>query len=165
MAYQPRQKIKTLDELAALREQWRSQGQRAVWTNGCFDILHAGHVTYLEKAAQLGDLLILGLNSDRSVRQNKGPTRPINNEIDRAQVIAALECIDYVAILDDATMVRPLDLLKPDIFAKGGDYNLETLDPGERQAVEAYGGEIILIPMVPGKSTTGTIERMKAGDA
>ncbi len=153
-------KLKTLDELVALVQDLKQQGKRVVWTNGCFDILHAGHVTYLQEAACLGDVLVIGLNTDASVQANKGPSRPIVNENDRALLMAALECVDLLTLISDKTMARILGRLKPDVFVKGGDYTLDTLDQEERRTVEAYGGQIALIPMVPGKSTTALIQKI-----
>ncbi len=153
-------KLKTLDALQATVAQLKADGKRVVWTNGCFDILHAGHVTYLQQAARLGDVLIIGLNSDASVQANKGPGRPIVNENDRALLISALECVDLLTIIQDRTMARILGLLEPDVFAKGGDYTLDTLDQEERRVVEAYGGTIALIPMVQGKSTTALVNKI-----
>lgn len=129
-------------------------------TNGCFDILHAGHVHYLETARSQGDLLLVGLNADASVRELKGSGRPINSESDRALVLAALECVSAVCIFPDRRATAFLQLAAPDIYAKGGDYTLETLDQEERSAVEACGGEIVLIPFLDGRSTTGLIRKL-----
>ena len=139
---------------AALRE----GGARVVFTNGCFDILHAGHVRYLAAARALGDVLILGLNSDASVRRLKGETRPVNSEADRAEVVGALKSVDYVVIFGEDTAEDLIAKVQPAVYAKGGDYTLETLP--EARIVESYGGEVTFIPLVAGKSTTGMIARM-----
>lgn len=131
-----------------------------VVTNGGFDLLHVGHVAYLEQARQLGDVLLVGLNSDASVRALKGPERPINPEVDRATVLAALESVSAVCIFTDPRATRFLELAQPDIYVKGGDYTLETLDPDERRVVEQVGGEIVFIPFVPGKSTTALVRKI-----
>ena len=154
------EKIVSLEQLPAWREALREAGQRLVATNGCFDLLHAGHVTYLEQAAALGDVLVIGCNGDEAVRQLKGPSRPLNSEADRALVLAALESVGAVAVFPEKRADNFLRLAKPDVYAKGGDYTPETLDAGERGAVESGGGEVVIIPFVPGKSTTGLIERM-----
>ena len=138
----------------------RESGRRLVVTNGCFDLLHAGHVTYLEQSAALGDVLLIGCNGDKSVRQLKGEGRPLNPEADRALVLAALESVGAVAVFPEKRAENFLRLAKPDVYVKGGDYTPETLDAGERVAVESGGGEIVIIPFVPGKSTTGIIDRM-----
>ena len=154
-------KIKSEDELREILSRLASTGKKTVWTNGCFDILHRGHVSYLEQAAQFGDLLVVGLNSDSSVRSVKGPDRPVNCQDDRAQALGALSCVDYVVIFDDPTTVRLLDLLKPDVYAKGGDYTIDTIDQDERKVVEGYGGSIEILPEVKGVSTTQIIERIR----
>jgi bifunctional protein rfaE, domain II len=139
---------------AALRE----GGVRVVFTNGCFDILHAGHVRYLTAARALGDVLILGLNSDASVRRLKGETRPVNSEADRAEVVGALASVDYVVIFGEDTAEELIAKVQPAVYAKGGDYTRETLP--EARIVEGYGGEVAFIPLVEGKSTTGMIAKM-----
>ena len=138
---------------AALRE----AGIRVVFTNGCFDILHAGHVRYLAAARALGDMLILGLNSDASVRRLKGEMRPVNTAEDRAEVVGALKSVDYVVIFGEDTAENLIAKVRPAVYAKGGDYTRETLP--EARIVESYGGEVAFIPLVAGKSTTGIIER------
>ena len=153
-------KIVTLQKHTTILEQSRVQGQKIIFTNGCFDLLHVGHVRSLQAARRLGDILIVGLNSDDSVRQLKGPSRPLNPEADRALVLAALESVGAVAIFPEKRAENFLRLAKPDVYVKGGDYTPETLDAGERAAVESGGGEVVIIPFVPGKSTTGLIERM-----
>jgi len=131
-----------------------------VVTNGCFDILHLGHVTYLEAARQFGDALLVGINGDAAVRELKGPGRPVNSEGDRAAVLAALESVGAVCIFPEKTMTRFLAAARPDIYVKGGDYTPDTLNPDERRAVEAAGGRIKIIPFVPGKSTTALLEKI-----
>jgi len=131
-----------------------------VWTNGCFDIMHVGHILYLEKARSLGDLLVVGLNSDASVRQSKGPARPIVTESQRAKLLTALSCVDYVIIFDDKTPLKLLATFKPDVYAKGGDYTIDTINQDERKLVESYGGEIALLPGLEGASTTNLIEKI-----
>ena len=153
-------KVKKLDELLKIRQDAREQNLRVVWTNGCYDILHAGHVTYLQKSKQLGDMLIVGLNSDRSIRATKGPLRPIVDEHERAIVISALACVDYVIIFQEDSPLNIIEKLKPDIYAKGGDYTIDTINQEERRLVESYGGEIALIPGVEGNSTTAVINRI-----
>ena len=155
-----RAKIVSLEQLPDWREALRESGRRLVVTNGCFDLLHAGHVTYLEQSAALGDVLLIGCNGDKSVRQLKGEGRPLNPEADRALVLAALESVGAVAVFPEKRAENFLRLVKPDVYVKGGDYTPETLDAGERVAVESGGGEIVIVPLVPGKSTTGIIERM-----
>ena len=135
----------------------RDAGARVVFTNGCFDILHAGHVRYLAAARALGDYLILGLNSDASVRRLKGETRPVNDENDRAAVVGALKSVDAVVIFGEDTAEALIDEVRPAVYVKGGDYTHETLP--EARIVEAYGGEVAFIPLVAGKSTTNIIER------
>ena len=130
-----------------------------VFTNGCFDILHAGHVRYLAKARSFGDCLVLGLNSDASVRRLKGPERPINNEQDRAEVVGGLQSVDYVVIFDEPTAEQLIAKVKPDVYVKGGDYTLETLP--EAKIVQSYGGRVEFVQMVAGRSTTNVIEKIK----
>lgn len=154
-------KLKTLDQLRRIVAQRKEKGERLVWTNGCFDLLHVGHITYLMKAREQGDALILGLNSDASVRALKGPERPVVHEQDRALVMSALECVDYVTIFDDETPLRLLQELQPDVYAKGGDYTLDSLVQEERRLVESYGGEIALIAGVDGQATTRIIDKIR----
>jgi len=151
-------KIKHLDVLTAIITAEKARGKRVVFTNGCFDLLHAGHVKYLQKARCLGDLLVLGLNSDASVRRLKGEKRPLIGEDERAHILAALDCIDYVAIFDEDTPLELITALKPDILAKGGDYTVDGVVG--KDVVEAYGGRVELVSFVDGKSTTNIIERI-----
>ena len=149
------------DELAALGAEYAARRKKLVLTIGCFDLLHTGHVRYLEEARGCGDALIVAVNSDASVRELKGTDRPLNGELDRAEVLAALRCVDHVTIFSGKRMTDVIHLLRPAIYAKGGDYTLETLDSGERAALEKAGVEISLLQLVPGRSTTGILERMK----
>ncbi len=155
-----RDKIIPWDALPAWRNAFRATGKHLVVTNGCFDILHPGHVTYLEAARGFGDGLLVGVNGDEATRQLKGPNRPVNSQADRAIVLAALESVAAVCIFEEKTATRFLERAQPDIYAKGGDYTLETLNQDERRAVEAAGGRIKLIPFVPGKSTTAILEKI-----
>jgi len=155
-----RQKIIAWDELPAWCDQARAAGKKLVVTNGCFDIIHLGHVTYLENARNFGDALLLGVNSDAAVRGLKGPGRPVNSETDRALVLAAMQSVDGVCIFADTTATQFLAAARPDIYVKGGDYTLETLNQDERRAVESAGGRIVLVPFVPGKSTTALLEKI-----
>jgi rfaE bifunctional protein nucleotidyltransferase chain/domain len=155
-----RGKIIAWDDLPAWRSQVRAGGKKLVVTNGCFDILHLGHVTYLENARNFGDALLIGVNSDAAVRGLKGPGRPVNSETDRTTVLAALESVDGVCIFSDTTATKFLAAARPDIYVKGGDYTLETLNQDERRAVESSGGQIKLVPFVPGKSTTALLEKI-----
>lgn len=157
-----RDKLIAWNDLPQWRAKFRAQGQKLVVTNGCFDLLHIGHVTYLEAARKLGDALLIGVNGDAAVRELKGPTRPINAEQDRALVLAALEAVAGVCIFSEKRATRFLGQAQPDIYVKGGDYTLETLDQDERRTVESAGGKIILIPLVAGKSTTATLQKMSA---
>lgn len=153
-------KIISGEGLSAWREAMRAQKKKLVVTNGCFDILHLGHVTYLENARHLGDALLVGLNSDSAVRELKGAGRPVNSEADRAAVLSALESVNGVCLFNERTATRFLSVAQPDIYVKGGDYSLETINQDERRAVESAGGKIIIIPFVPGKSTTGLLEKI-----
>jgi D-glycero-beta-D-manno-heptose 1-phosphate adenylyltransferase len=133
-----------------------------VFTNGCFDILHVGHVCYLEAARKLGSYLVIGVNSDQSVRKLKGPNRPINDEQSRARVLAGLESVDYVVIFRTKRVTPVVRDLKPDIYVKGGDYTIDKLDSEERHEIESYGGAIRILPLWKGYSTTKTISKLKA---
>lgn len=155
-----RDKIIARDKLPEWRKQIRDAGKKLVVTNGCFDILHLGHVTYLEAARNRGDALLIGVNSDAAVRGLKGAGRPVNSETDRQSILAALQSVDGVYIFSDTTATTFLTAAQPDIYVKGGDYTLETLNQDERRAVESAGGKIILIPFVPGKSTTWLLEKI-----
>lgn len=154
------QKIYKIHEIARWRG-YKASGSHVVVTNGCFDILHVGHTTYLEAAKGNADYLLVGINSDRAVKLLKGDSRPINSEMDRALVVAALECVDAVCIFDDVSAANFLRLAKPDTWAKGGDYSSERIDVDELQTVRNGGGNLRIIPMVPGKSTTAVVEKLK----
>ena len=153
-------KILTLDQLAAESGRLRSESQRVVATNGCFDILHVGHVRYLTAARKLGDVLVVGLNGDDSVRQLKGEGRPVNREQDRAEVLAALESVDYVAIFPENRATNFLRAAAPAVYAKGGDYTADTLDPGERAVLDEFGSRIEIIPFEKGYSTSELLTRI-----
>ena len=155
-----RRKIIAGDKLPEWRAAVRASGRKLVVTNGCFDLLHAGHITYLETARNQGDLLLVGVNGDEAVGQLKGPGRPVNPESDRAAVLSALESVDAVCIFPERTATRFLEVAQPDIYVKGGDYTVETLNQDERRTVEQAGGRIVLIPFVPGKSTTGLLDKI-----
>jgi D-glycero-beta-D-manno-heptose 1-phosphate adenylyltransferase len=155
-----REKILTWDRLPEWRKGLRASGRKLVVTNGCFDLLHVGHVTYLEAARSLGDALLIGLNSDASVRGLKGPGRPVNTEQDRAIVLAALESVSAVCIFSEVTATRFLAHSEPNVYVKGGDYTLETVNQDERRTVELAGGKIHILPMVPGKSTTALLQKL-----
>lgn len=153
-------KILTLDQLAAESGRLRSESQRVVATNGCFDILHVGHVRYLTAARKLGDVLVVGLNGDDSVRQLKGEGRPVNREQDRAEVLAALESVDYVTIFPENRATNFLRAAAPAVYAKGGDYTADALDPGERAVLDEFGSRIEIIPFEKGYSTSELLTRI-----
>ena len=152
-------KILSIDEMLAERERLRAAGARLVFTNGVFDLLHVGHVRYLAQARALGDALVVAINSDRTVRELKGPGRPVFDQAERAEILAALRHVDYVVVFDDISPRSLIRELLPDVLAKGGDYQLDEIHG--REEVEAAGGEVISLPFVPGASTTVLIERMK----
>ena len=154
------EKIIPWEQLASWRAAVRKSGKRLVVTNGCFDLLHLGHVTYLDGARELGDALLIGVNSDDAVRQLKGPERPVNSEQDRAAVLAALQSVSGVCLFREKTATRFLEAAQPDIYVKGGDYNLETINQDERRAVEQAGGQIRFVPVVPGRSTTALLKKL-----
>jgi rfaE bifunctional protein nucleotidyltransferase chain/domain len=151
------EKILSTEAMQAARENLKDAGKTLVFTNGCFDILHAGHVDYLAFSRRQGDALVVGLNSDASVKRNKGNDRPINNEDDRALVLAALECIDFVVIFDEDEPAPLIDKIIPDVLVKGEDWAHYV---SGRETVEAHGGKVVLAKMVEGKSTTDTITRI-----
>ena len=153
-------KIKNLDVLAHVIEKEHARGKKVVFTNGCFDLLHVGHVKYLQKARQLGDLLVVGLNTDASVKRLKGETRPLIEESERAHILAALDCIDYVVLFDEDTPLTLIRALTPDILVKGGDYSVDEVVG--REVVEAAGGRVELIQFVDGRSTSRIIEKILA---
>ncbi|HMQ75619.1 MAG TPA: D-glycero-beta-D-manno-heptose 1-phosphate adenylyltransferase [Flavobacteriales bacterium] len=152
------------DRIGAVRlaHVWRVKGDRIVFTNGCFDILHRGHVNYLEEAAQLGDRLVVGINSDASVRRlGKGPDRPLNDELSRALVVAALRCVDAVVIFDEDTPLELITAIQPDVLAKGGDWKPEQIVGAD--VVKARGGSVHSLKLVDGFSTTALVERIRKG--
>ena len=153
-------KIISWERLPAWRDALRALGRRLVVTNGCFDLLHSGHVAYLEAARALGDALLVGVNSDASVRELKGLDRPVNSEKDRATVLAALQSVDGVCVFTDSTAMRFLSTVKPDIYAKGGDYTIDTINQEERQLIEQLGCKVAILPGVPGKSTSALLKKI-----
>jgi rfaE bifunctional protein nucleotidyltransferase chain/domain len=155
-------KLAGLAELAAESERFRNTGKQLVLTNGCFDLLHVGHVRYLQAARKLGDALVVAVNGDASVRVLKGPSRPLNSELERAEVLAALGCVDYVTVFHEARVTGVIRAIRPQIYAKGGDYTLETLDPGERAALEEVGATVEILHFVEGKSTTSLMQKISA---
>jgi rfaE bifunctional protein nucleotidyltransferase chain/domain len=154
------EKIISWDNLPAWRQKIRMSGKKLVVTNGCFDLLHLGHVTYLEAGRQLGDILLVGVNGDKSVQELKGPGRPVNCETDRAGVLAALESVGAVCIFSERTASRFLFVAQPDIYLKGGDYTLESINQEERGVVESAGGRITIMPIVKGRSTTELLKKI-----
>ena len=151
-------KVKSLSEMVQIRKQLRDQGKRLVFTNGCFDILHVGHVRYLNEARSMGDALAVGVNSDRSVSKNKGKGRPVVPGQERAEILAALGCVDYVFLFDQPTPQQVIDDLVPDVLVKGADWCLEEIVG--RETVEKAGGVVKSIPFVEGASTTQIIRRI-----
>jgi rfaE bifunctional protein nucleotidyltransferase chain/domain len=156
-----RTKIIDINELAQRARELRAAGKKLVATNGCFDLLHVGHVRYLQAARGLGDVLAVGLNGDRSVRELKGTGRPINNEGDRAEALAALECVDFIAIFPEMRATEFILAAQPTIYAKGGDYTSETLNAEERTALQEVGAEIRIIPFEKGYSTSLLLEQLR----
>lgn len=149
----------SLPDAESLVARWRAEGRRIVFTNGVFDILHPGHLRYLQAARAHGDVLIVAVNSDRSVRANKGPSRPINSEAERAEVVAALRCVDAVVIFDEETPAEIIRRLQPDVLVKGADWPADQIVG--RDTVEARGGRVVRIPVEEGFSTTALIERVR----
>lgn len=149
------------EELGRVRARLREEGRRLVFTNGCFDILHVGHARYLQRARALGDALIVAINSDRSVRALKGEGRPVVNEDERAEMLAALACVDFVTVFEEESPRRLIGELLPDVLVKGGDYALDEIHG--REEVEAAGGQVLALPFVEGASTTNIIEKIKGG--
>lgn len=150
-------------ELEAYGKIARGAGRRVVFTNGCFDLLHAGHVRYLNEARSLGDLLVVGLNSDSSVRRLKGPGRPVTPENERAEILLALSAVDAVVLFSEETPLRVIEALSPDVLVKGGDWDLEAIVG--REHVRSRGGEVRSIPLFEGRSTTALLERIRKGGA
>lgn len=158
----PRHAVLSAAALTAAVAHDRADGRRIVFTNGCFDVLHFGHTSYLRQARGLGDRLIVAVNSDASVRRLKGPTRPVNPEGDRAAIVAALECVDYVTVFEGDTPIPLLEAIRPDVYVKGGDYSPEMLE--ESGVVQAYGGEVKMVGYVPAHSTTELVERIRGAE-
>ncbi len=151
-------RIKTLAEMLQERAELRARGMKLVFTNGCFDLLHVGHVRYLNQARALGDALVVAVNSDRSVRENKGQGRPLVPEAERAEVLSALACVDYVTIFDEATPQAVIDAIVPDVLVKGADWGLSEIVG--RETVEKAGGLVCNITLVPGRSTSSIVSRV-----
>jgi rfaE bifunctional protein nucleotidyltransferase chain/domain len=155
-------KLRNLPAAVAWREELRRLGKQVVLTNGVFDLLHTGHLYYLQQARALGDALIIALNADASTRALKGPSRPVQDEVQRAYALGALECVDAVVIFDTPRLTAEIRALQPDVYCKAGDYTLEKLNPEERAALESVGARIQFMPFLPGFSTTNLIARIKA---
>jgi D-beta-D-heptose 7-phosphate kinase/D-beta-D-heptose 1-phosphate adenosyltransferase len=155
------QKIKSRHAIAQLVTKLKADGKKVVFTNGCFDLLHLGHVRYLKAARALGDILVVGLNSNASVKKIKGSTRPLTGELERAEILAALACVDYVTIFNETTPIALLKALRPNVHVKGGDYKAGSLP--EAKAIKSFGGKIVIIPFIKGRSTTNFINRIKRG--
>lgn len=153
-------KIVTLEQFKPLRKKFKEEGKKVVFTNGCFDLLHYGHVKYLFEASKLGDILIVGLNSDNSVKKLKGEDRPIFNEIDRAEILSELFFVDYVIIFEEETPYNLIKEIVPDMLVKGGDYNIDEIVG--RDVVEREGGIVVTIPFVEGISTSAIINKIKS---
>ena len=154
-------KIVPLKKLAERVKQLRANGKKIVATNGCFDLLHVGHIRYLKAARALGNVLVVGLNGDQSVRELKGAGRPINGENERAELVAALESVDLVAIFPELRATQFLESAAPDVYVKGGDYSSETLNPEERAALQKIGSKIEIVPFETGYSTSGLLEKLR----
>jgi D-beta-D-heptose 7-phosphate kinase/D-beta-D-heptose 1-phosphate adenosyltransferase len=155
----PDAKVLSRSELAARAASWRIAGKRIVFTNGCYDLLHAGHLSLLHGAARLGDVLVLAINSDASVRRLKGPERPLVPQTERAALLAALACVDAVTVFDEDTPLATIEAVRPHILVKGADYKVEEVVG--REVVEAYGGRVALVPLLPHRSTSALVERIK----
>ena len=155
------EKLILIENLLQIKKDFKQAGKKLAWTNGCFDFMHAGHVDYLERAKNFGDKLVVGMNSDESVQRYKGDLRPICTEMFRAQVLNALNCVDYIVIFKEKSPINIIKQLHPDYYIKGGDYTLDTIDQEERRVVESYNGEIIILPEVKGISTTIIIEKIR----
>ena len=156
----PASRVMDLETALRYREKLRNEGKKLVVTNGCFDLLHRGHATYLAAARECGDALLILVNSDASVRALKGPSRPVVDEYSRAFLLASLRAVDAAVVFDGSRCDRELAVLKPDIYVKAGDYTLETLNPDERAALEDAGCKIVFMPFVAGFSTTGTLKKI-----
>lgn len=157
----PLQHILSLESIIAYRQEMAEQGKRVVLTNGCFDLLHFGHLNYLKESAMLGDILIVGVNSDWSVSELKGPDRPINIELHRAYALASLKAVDRTFVFKGPRFEKEIQQIKPDLYTKAGDYSIETLPESERNALESVGVDIRILPFHDGHSTTRTIDAMR----
>ena len=153
-------KLHSMDELAAQRALWRTQGKTVVWTNGVFDLIHAGHIRSLRGAKAFGDILIVGINSDAGTRRIKGPTRPLMSQEDRAELLSALEMVDAVVIFDETEPSAALARLQPDIHCKGEEYADGKRPIPERAVVESYGGQVRFLPLLTGRSTTNLLDKV-----
>ncbi len=156
--------VMNLDDAVAWRKGLADDGKRLVLTNGCFDLIHAGHTRYLAEARELGDMLVVALNDDDSVRALKGEGRPLNNQDDRAEVMAALRMVDGVVVFSGDRATSVIEALKPDVYAKGGDYTVDSLNPEERSSLEECGAQIEILSLVPGRSTSSTVRKMRDAD-
>ena len=154
-------RVLSVKDLGDWRRGEKSAGRRVVVTNGCFDLLHLGHVRFLQEAKALGDTLLVGLNGDGSVRELKGVGRPVNSESDRAEVLAALGCVDAVVVFPEKRATRFLEMAQPDVYVKGGDYRPEDLDADEQTAVKKAGGQVKVLKLTPGKSTSSVLAKVK----
>ena len=152
-----------IDEVEALGAQLRAEGQRVVFTNGHFDLLHVGHLRYLPGARALGDVLVVGVNDDAVTTRRKGPSRPILPESERAELLAGLACVDYVTIFHEPTAEQTVTLLRPDIYVKGGDYGSGGVALPEAEIVAGYGGETVILPLEEGRSTTSIVDGIREG--
>ncbi len=154
-------KVKNFDEIKTIIEVQKANGKKIVWTNGCFDLIHHGHTEYLKEAKKLGHCLIVGLNSDESIKKIKGPKRPIQSEYARSKILSSLESVDYVLIFNEENVSKYISELKPDIFVKGEDYNLTSMNLDEKNALESYNGKAVFMPFIVGASTTNLINKIK----
>ena len=161
----PLAKLRNLEAAKSTRSELNDQHRRVVLTNGCFDLLHAGHLYFLQQAAACGDALFVALNSDASVRALKGPARPILSEFERAYALSALACVHTIVLFDHPRLEAEIRALAPDIYVKAGDYSLATLDPTERAALQEVGAEVRFLPFLPGFSTTGLLKRIAAASS
>lgn len=159
-----KKKILSTEQARALGKEMRDNGRKLVFTNGCFDLLHVGHVRYLQAARALGDALLVAINGDESVRALKGEGRPLNRAEDRAELIAALECVDHVVIFPEVRATQLLEIVQPAVYVKGGDYTADSLHAEERAALERIGAEIQILPFEAGHSTSGLLEKIKQQD-
>ena len=161
----PADKIVDWEQLLARRKRWREEGKVVVWTNGCFDLIHVGHIRSLQAARSLGDVLVVGINSDTSVKSLKGESRPLVPAVERTEVLSSLECVDHVVVFDESTPTSALSRLKPEIHCKGADYAPPDGKPvPEREVVESYGGRVEFLPLTGSLSTTSLVRRILAAD-